>query len=68
MNFNQILQIDKDHQVFFVGGPEHVYSKSKMADGRHLGNTQTAISPSLLDRFAPNLAIYHTNCSKTAQF
>ena len=39
----------------FVGGPKLENNKFKMADGRHLGNTQGDVSHPVLGRFAPNL-------------
>ena len=50
-----ICREDTTRQGDVVGGPKRVNNKSKMADGRHLGNKQTGVSRPLLDRFAPNL-------------
>jgi len=35
---NQILYNDIDHQEHIMGGPEHTYNESKIADGRHIEN------------------------------
>ena len=42
---NQILHSDKDHQMPFVGGPHTRITKSKMADGRHLGKIKKLLYP-----------------------
>ena len=39
IDFNQILHSDRDHQVVIVCRPNTHPSKSKMADGRHFGQT-----------------------------
>ena len=58
---DQILHSDKDHQMPFVGGPAwHTHTKSKMADGRHLG--RIVISRPRFEQFCPNLA---GRCSST---
>ena len=47
---------DTVRQGDFMGDPKLENNKSKMADGRHLGNTQIGVGLCwpLLGRFAPN--------------
>ena len=64
---NQILHSDRDHQNTLRGWSKQAYNKSKMADGRHLEKSKTAISPQRFVQAAQNLSLGFTanECVKT---